>query len=76
MDVSEKKALYKSPGEKGKRGFEDLEYYQLIREAEQALKGFMSYARRQRAGAQEFGNKKVGESPAYYDVTLFEAESD
>ena len=54
--------------------FESL--YKLIREAEQALNGFMSYVRRQRAGAQEFGNKKVGESPADYDVTLFEEESE
>lgn len=28
MNVSERKPLYKSPGEKGKRGFEDLECYQ------------------------------------------------
>lgn len=27
--MSEKKPLYESPGEKGKRGFEDLECYQL-----------------------------------------------
>ena len=27
--MSERKALYQSPGEKGKRGFEDLECYQL-----------------------------------------------
>jgi four helix bundle protein len=30
--VSEKKPLYQSPGEKGKRGFEDLECYQLALE--------------------------------------------
>jgi len=30
--VSEKKPLYESPGEKGKRGFEDLECYQLALE--------------------------------------------
>jgi hypothetical protein len=30
--VSETKTLYKSPGEKGKRGFEDLECYQLALE--------------------------------------------
>jgi four helix bundle protein len=29
MSVSENKPLYESPGEKGKRGFEDLECYQL-----------------------------------------------
>jgi four helix bundle protein len=164
MDVSEKKALYVSPGEKGKRGFEDLECYQLalevmakvhafsktlpadekydlyaqirrcskgvtgniaeaygryhyldslhyysiargelnetlarlidarvleyinqpefaslyklIRQAEQALNGFMSYVRRQRAGAQDFGVKKIGESQTDYGVTLFEEENE
>lgn len=30
--MSEKNPLYESPGEKGKRGFEDLEYYQLALE--------------------------------------------
>jgi four helix bundle protein len=30
--VSERKALYRSPAEKGKRGFEDLECYQLALE--------------------------------------------
>ena len=30
--MSEKKPLYESPGEKGKRGFEDLECYQLALE--------------------------------------------
>jgi 23S rRNA-intervening sequence protein len=30
--VSEKKSLYASPGEKGKRGFEDPECYQLALE--------------------------------------------
>ncbi len=53
--------------------FESL--YKLIRETEQTLNGFI-YVRRQRAGAQEFGNKRVGESPADFDVTLFEEESD
>ena len=164
MDVSEKKALYDSPGEKGKRGFEDLECYQLalevmakmhafsktlpsdekydlcaqirrcsksvtgniaeaygryhyldslhyysiargelnetlarlidarvleyidqpdfeslyklIRQTEQALNGFMSYVCRQRAGAQEFGDKRVSESQTDYDLTSFEEESD
>lgn len=162
--MSERKVLYESPGEKGKRGFEDLEYYQLaldvmakihafsktlpsdekydlyaqirrcskgvtgniaeaygryhyldslhyysiargelnetlarlidarvleyinqsdfeslyklIRQAEQTLNGFMSYVRRQRAGTQEYGDKKIGESQTDYDVTLFEEESD
>jgi four helix bundle protein len=164
MDVSEKNALYESPGDKGKRGFEDLECYQLalevmakihafsktlpadekfdlyaqirraskgvtgniaeaygryhyldslryysiargelnetlarlidarvleyisqsdfeslyklIRQAEQALNGFMSYVRRQRAGVQEYGDKRIGESQTDYDVTLFGEESE
>src|SRR6266498_5061008 len=32
MGVSERKLLYESPGERGKRGFEDLECYQLALE--------------------------------------------
>jgi four helix bundle protein len=164
MDVSEKNALYESPGDKGKRGFEDLECYQLalevmakihafsktlpadekfdlyaqirraskgvtgniaeaygryhyldslryysiargelneilarlidarvleyisqsdfeslyklIRQAEQALNGFMSYVRRQRDGVQEYGDKRIGESQTDYDVTLFGEESE
>jgi four helix bundle protein len=162
--VSEKKPLYESPGEKGKRGFEDLECYQLalqvmakihafsktlpqdekydlcaqirrasksvtgniaeaygryhyldslhyysiargelnetlahlinarvleyinppdfeslyklIRQTEQALNGFMSYVRRQRAGSEEYSDKKIGESKMDYDTTLFDEESD
>jgi four helix bundle protein len=162
--VSEKKLLYESPGEKGKRGFEDLECYQLalevmaklhafsktlppdekydlyaqirrasksvtgniaeaygryhyldslhyysiargelnetlahlinarvlerisqsdfeslyklIRQAEQALIGFIAYVRRQRAGAQDYGDKRIGESQTDYDVTLFDEESE
>ena len=46
--------------------FEPL--YKLIRETEQALNGFMSYIRRQRAGAQEFGDKAVREEPADYGI--------
>jgi four helix bundle protein len=153
--VSEEKALYQSPGEKGKRGFEDLECYQLalevmakihafsktlppdekydlyaqirrsakgvtgnigeaygrfhyldslhyysiargelsetlarlidakvlnyidqpsfedlynlIRKTEQALNGFMSYVRRQRAGAREFGDKVIHEDQSEYE---------
>ena len=156
--MSEKKLLYESPGEKGKRGFEDLECYQLalevmlkvhtfsetlpakekfdlyvqirrsakgvtgnigeaygryhyldslrfysiargelmetlarlidarvlnyidqpafeslyklIRQTEQALNGFMSYIRRQRAGAQEYGDKKAQEEQADYVMDL------
>ena len=54
--------------------FESL--YKLIRQTEQALNGFMSYVRRQRAGVQEYGDKKIGESQTDYDVTLFEEESE
>ena len=42
--------------------------YKLIRLAEQALNGFMAYVRRQRAGSQEFSDKKVHEELADYDV--------
>jgi len=164
MDVSEKKALYVSPGEKGKRGFEDLECYQLaldvmakihafsktlpadekfdlyaqirrsskgvianiaeaygryhyldslhyysiargelnetlahlinahvleyieepdfeslyklIRQTEQALNGFMSFVRRQRAGNQDYGDKRIREEQVDYDVSSLEEESD
>ena len=41
--------------------------YKLIRQAEQSLNGFMAYIRRQRAGAQEYGDKKVSEDQASYD---------
>ena len=54
--------------------FESL--YKLIRQAEQALYGFMSYLRRQRAGVQEYGDKRIGESQTDYDVTLFGEESE
>jgi hypothetical protein len=50
--------------------------YKLIHQTEQGLNGFMSYIRRQRAGAQEFGNKKIGEDEMEYDATLFEEEND
>jgi len=160
--VSEKKPLYESPGEKGKRGFEDLECYQLalevmvkvhifsqtlppdekydlysqirrasknvtgniaegygryhyldslhyysiargelnetlsrlieartlnyidqpefesiyklIRQTEQTLNGYMAYVRRQRAGSQEYGDKKLREDQAEYDAESFEDE--
>lgn len=54
--------------------FESL--YKLIRQAEQALNGFMSYVRRQRDGVQEYGDKRIGESQTDYDVTLFGEESE
>jgi four helix bundle protein len=57
-----------------KSDFESL--YKLIRQAEQALNGFMSYVRRQRAGAQEYGDKRIGESQTDYDITLFREESE
>jgi 23S rRNA-intervening sequence protein len=38
--VSEKKALYESSGEKGKRGFEDLECYQLALEVMAKIHAF------------------------------------
>ena len=162
--MSEKKPLYESPGEKGKRGFEDLECYQLtlevmakvhafsktlpadekydlyaqvrraskgvtaniaeaygryhyldsphyysiargelnetlahlinaqvlkyikqpdfeslyklIRQTEKALNGFMTYIRRQRAGSQEYREKRMSEDPINYDVSPQENESD
>jgi four helix bundle protein len=44
--------------------FESL--YTLIRQAEQALKGFMAFVRRQKAGASEFGDRVIREEPALY----------
>lgn len=44
--------------------------YKLIRQAEQALNGFMAYVRRQRAGSQEFGDKRIHEELADYDAVL------
>ena len=46
--------------------FESL--YRLIRQTEQTLNGYMVYVRRQRAGSQEYRNKKLGEEPADYDI--------
>lgn len=50
--------------------FEEL--YQLIRQTEQALNGFMAYIRRQRAGSQEYGDKKIHEEQAEYKVMSYE----
>jgi len=50
--------------------FENL--YKLIRQAEQALNGFIAYVRRQRAGSQEYGDKEIHEDQADYDITLGE----
>ena len=47
--------------------FESL--YSLIRETEQTLNGYMSYVRRQRAGSQEYGDKKLNEDQPIYDTT-------
>lgn len=52
--------------------FEEL--YKLIRQAEQALNGFMSYVRRQRAGSQEYGDKAVHEDRAAYDVIAYKED--
>ena len=46
--------------------FEEL--YKLIRHTEQVLNGFMSYIRRQRAGSQEYGDKKIREEQADYEI--------
>lgn len=46
--------------------------YKLIRQAEQALNGFMSYVRKQRAGSQEYGDKKIQEDHPFYEVDLDE----
>ena len=43
--------------------------YKLIRHAEQALNGFMSYVRRQRAGVQEYGDKSIREDQDVYEIT-------
>jgi hypothetical protein len=80
--VTEQKSLYISPGEPGKRGFEDIDakvlncieqpefeaLYKLIRQTERALNGFMAYVRRQRAGSQEYGNKVFYEAQPDYEI--------
>ena len=50
--------------------FESL--YKLIRQAEQALNGFMAYVRRHRAGSKEYGDRKIHEDQADYDTSLDE----
>jgi len=50
------------------------EIYELIRQAERSLNGFMSHIRRQRAGAQEFGDKSIHEDQAEY--VLIEEKDD
>jgi len=46
--------------------------YKLIRQTEQALNGFMSYVRRQRAGAQQYSDKAIHEELAEYNAILEE----
>ena len=50
--------------------------YKLIRQAEQALSGFMSYVRRQRAGYQDYGDKRIREDQIDYHVSSLEEEND
>lgn len=52
--------------------FESL--YNLIRQTEQMLNGFMSFVRRQRAGSQEYGDKAIHEDQAEYESSSFEIE--
>ncbi len=54
--------------------FESL--YKLIRQTEQALNGFMSYVRRQRAGVQEYGDKTIHENQADYELTSDEKSNE
>jgi len=44
------------------------ELYKLIRETEQTLNGYMAYVRRQRSGAQEFGDKAIHEETVDYAI--------
>ena len=50
--------------------------YRLIRQTEQGLNGFMAYVRRQRAGSQDYGNKRIRDDQIDYDVASMEEESD
>ena len=52
--------------------FEEL--YRLIRRAEQALNGFMSYIRRQRAGSHEYGDKALHEDQADYEAVDYKED--
>lgn len=54
--------------------FESL--YNIIRKAEQTLNGYMTYVRRQRTGAQEYGDRKIREDSAEYEVEPFEEYKD
>jgi len=48
--------------------------YKLIRQTEQTLNGYMTYVRRQRAGAQESGDRKVRDDSVDYEVDSFEQD--
>ena len=50
--------------------------YQLIRKTEQTLNGYMSYIRRQRAGSQEYCDKKIHEDQANYSIPILENEDE
>ncbi|HEY9525566.1 MAG TPA: four helix bundle protein [Anaerolineales bacterium] len=54
--------------------FESL--YKLLRQAEQGLNGFMAYVRRQRAGSQDVGDKRMSEGQIDYEVSTLDEESD
>jgi four helix bundle protein len=48
--------------------------YNLIRQTEQTLNGFMAYVRRQRAGSQEYGDKAIHEDQANYNFMQVEED--
>lgn len=50
--------------------------YKLIRQTEQMLNGYMSFVRRQKAGLQEYGDKKIHEDQADYEIALSEKDAD
>jgi four helix bundle protein len=74
MFVSARKPLYESPGEKGKRGFEDLECYQLALEVMAKIRSFAKtlpadekfdmYAQIRRSSKNVTGN--IGEAYGRY----------
>ncbi|HEX5836645.1 MAG TPA: hypothetical protein VFY26_02360 [Anaerolineales bacterium] len=56
----------------GQPEFDSL--YKLIRLTEQTLNGYMSYVRRQRAGIQEYGDKKIHEDKVDYSVDDYDED--
>ena len=50
--------------------------YKLIRQTEQTLNGYMTYVRRQRAGSQEYGDKKLREDSVEYEIVPFEEKDE